>query len=283
MLEQTLINALLLGMTYVVVASGLTLVFGVMHVFNFAHGELYMLGGFVGYLLLEILGVNFFAAMILTMAVMFFFGVLIEKYAFRLVRGKLIPSMILSLGLSLGLSGFALLAITENDLSAASPFPGVIQLGQLVLARERLMVIVLCFLIMVAMFIFLHRFKWGRAMRAVATDPEAAALQGINIYKIYNLTFAIGSATLGLAGAFLMPYFYVHSSVGVIFTIKAFIVVVLGGMGSITGALLGGFVVGMSESVGSLFVSTTTADLLVFLIFISVLLFKPSGLLGKEE
>lgn len=151
MLEQTIINALMLGLTYVVVASALTLVFGVVGIFNFAHGELYMLGGFVGYFLLERMGINFFLALFITMAVMFAVGVFIERYLFRFFRGQIIPSMILSLGLSMGLSGFALLAFTEEHLSAASPFLGVIKLGHTVIATERLIVITPCFLIMAAM------------------------------------------------------------------------------------------------------------------------------------
>jgi branched-chain amino acid transport system permease protein len=181
MLEQTIFNALLLGMTYVLVASGLTLVFGIMGIFNFAHGEFYMIGGFAGYFFLQMLGINFFLALVLTMVGMFMFGWLIERYTFRLLRGKMVASMIISLGLSMVLSGSVSLLITPEDISVPSPFPELLHIGGTVLAVERLIVIILCIIIMAAMFIYLKRSKMGRAMRAVQVDPEAATLQGISI------------------------------------------------------------------------------------------------------
>ena len=282
MLEQTIVNALLLGMTYVVVASGLTLVFGVMHVFNFAHGELYMLGGFAGYFLLEILGLNFFVAMVLTMALMFLVGVVIERYSFRLVRGNLIPSMILSLGLSMSLSGFALLAFTENDLSVPSPFPGVVHVGEMVISAERLMVIILCFLIMAAMFFFLHRFKWGRAMRAVAIDPEAAALQGISIDLVSSLSFGISSALAAAAGVMIVPLFKVNSSMGTAAVINSLTVIVLGGMGSIPGSVVGGLLLGFVNAFAITYIGGTIGGIFAFIMIIIMIMVRPKGLMGHD-
>jgi branched-chain amino acid transport system permease protein len=282
MLGQTIFNALLLGMTYVVVASGLTLVFGVMHIFNFAHGELYMLGGFIGYFLLEFLGFNFFLAMVLTMAVMFFIGVLIERYAFRPVREKLIPSMILSLGLSLVLSGFALLAFTENDLSVDSPFPGTLQLLGIFIPLERLMVIIICFLIMGSMFFFLHRFKWGRALRAVAIDPEAALLQGINIDLVYSLSFGISSALAAAAGVMILPLFKVNAHMGTAAVTNSLAVIVLGGMGSIPGSVAGGLLLGIVNAFATTYIGGTIGGIFAFIMIIVMIMVRPKGLLGHE-
>jgi branched-chain amino acid transport system permease protein len=282
MVEQTIMNALMLGMTYVLVASGLTLVFGVMGVFNFAHGELYMLGGFVGYFFMERMGIGFFPALLLTIVVMFTVGVVIERYLFRLVRGQMIPSMILSLGLSLGLSGFALLAFTEEDLSTASPFQGVIKLGTTIIATERLMVIVLCFIIMVAMFFFLQKTKYGRAMRAVASDPEAARLQGVSIDLIFPLSFGISSALAGVAGAMICPLFKVNTSMGTAAIVNSLTVIVLGGMGSIPGCVIGGLLLGFVNAFAVTYIGGTIGGIFAFIMIIVMIVLRPKGLLGKD-
>jgi branched-chain amino acid transport system permease protein len=282
MLGQTIFNAILLGMTYVVVASGLTLVFGVMHIFNFAHGELYMLGGFIGYFLLEFVGVNFFLAMVLTMAVMFFLGVLIERHIFRPFRGRLIPSMIISLSLSLVLSGFALLAFTENDLSIDSPFHGSLQFGGVFIPLERLMIIILCFLIMASMFFFLHRFKWGRALRAVAIDPEAAILQGINIDLVYSMSFGISSALAAAAGVMILPLFKVNAYMGTAAVNNSLAVIVLGGMGSIPGSVIGGLLLGMVNAFSTTYIGGTIGGIFAFIMIIVMIMVRPKGLLGHD-
>lgn len=282
MLEQVIINALFLGMTYVVIAAGLTLVFGVMDIFNFAHGELYMFGGFAGYFLLEKMGVNFFLALVLTIAAMFLVGVLIERFSFRLVRGQLVASMILSLGLGMGFSGFALLAFTEDDLSTVSPFPGVIHIAGILVAKERLVVVILCCLIMAAMFIFLHRFRLGRAMRAVTLDPEAAALQGISINKISALCFGISSALAGTAGVMTVPIFKVNASMGSAAVLNSIIVIVLGGMGSIPGSVVGGLILGFVNSFAISYIGGTIGGIFAFILIVIMVVVRPKGLMGHD-
>jgi branched-chain amino acid transport system permease protein len=282
MLEQTIVNGLLLGSTYVMVASGLTLVFGVMRIFNFAHGELFMLGGFAGYFLLEMLGINFFLALVLTMLGLFLFGWLIERYTFRFVRGKLIASMLLSLGVSTILSGGAMLLFTEEDLSVESVFPGVIRFGNTVLATERVVVILLCFLIMVALFLFLNRFKVGRAMRAVSLDPEAAVLQGVNIDFIASLCFGLAAAMAGTAGLMILPLFKVNASIGVNAIINSLVVVVLGGMGSVPGSVVGGLILGFVNSFAITYIGGTIGGIFGFLMIIVMIIIRPKGLMGHE-
>jgi branched-chain amino acid transport system permease protein len=184
------------------------------------------------------------------------------------------------LGLSLGLAGFALLAFTENDLSAASPFPGVIRLGEMVIASERLMVIILCFLIMAAMFVFLHRFKWGRAMRAVATDPEAAALQGISIDLVSSLSFGISSALAAAAGVMILPLFKVNAFMGAGAVISSLTVVVLGGMGSVTGSVVGGLLLGFVNAFAITYIGGTIGGIFAFIMIIIMIMIRPKGLMG---
>lgn len=282
MVEQTIFNALVLGSTYVLVAAGLTIVFGVMHVFNFAHGAFYMLGGFIGYFMLEILGLNYFLALVLTMGVMFLFGVLVEKYLFRRVRGNMISSMILSLGIGLGLGGFVLLAFTENDLSVGSFFSGTVHLGEMVIGNERLMVILLCFMIMAAMFVFLKRFKWGRAMRAVAIDPEAASLQGVNIDVVSSLSFGISSALAGAAGIITLPLFRINASMGDTAVVTSLTVVVLGGMGSVAGSVIGGLILGFVNAFAITYIGGTIGGVFGFLLVFIMIIVRPKGLMGHE-
>jgi branched-chain amino acid transport system permease protein len=264
------------------VASGLTLVFGVMGIFNFSHGELYMLGGFWGYFFMEKLGFNFFVAMVLTMVIMFLIGAMIERFLFRRVRGQLIPSMILSLGISMGLSGFALLALTEHDLSTASAFPGIIQIGHLILAKERLMVIALCFMIMVCLFFFLLFSKWGRAMRAVAIDPDAAALQGMSIDKVSSLSFAIGSALAAAAGVMILPLFKVNASIGGPAVINSLMVIVLGGMGSIPGCVIGGLLLGFVNAFAITYIGGTIGGIFAFIMIMLMIMVRPKGIMGND-
>jgi branched-chain amino acid transport system permease protein len=282
MLLQTVINALMLGMTYVLAASGLTLVFGVMRTFNFAHGDLFMIGGFFGYFFLEMLGVHFFLALILTMGGMFLVGALVERFTFRRIRGKMIPSLILSLGLSTVFSGGALLLFTERDLSVSSPFPGVIRIGHTFLATERLVVIILCLLIMASMFFWLKRFKTGRAMRAVSTDPEAAVLHGIDIDKISTLSFGISAALAGAAGILTLPLFKVHASVGLSVIITSMTVVIIGGMGSVLGSVIGGLTLGFVNAFAFTYIRGTIGGIFGFILIMVMIIIRPKGLLGHD-
>lgn len=270
-----------MGMTYVVVAAGLTLVFGVMRIFNFAHGELYMLGGFIAYLFMDWIGMHFFFAMIVTILVMFVLGVLIEKLLFRPLRGELTNSMILSLGLSMGLSGGALLVFGEQDFSIASPFPGIIHIGGTIIAVERLMVIFLCFIIMAAMFFFLKKSKWGQAMRAVAADEEAAELQGMNINQISSLSFGISSALAGAAGVMILPLFKINASMGIAAVINSVVVIVLGGMGSIPGCVVGGLFLGFVNTFSITYIGGTIGGLLGFIMIMIMIIVRPRGLMGN--
>ena len=287
---QAILNGILIGSIYGSVTLGLSLIFGVMKIINFAHGSVLMIGMFSTYWLWVFTKIDPLVSSIVVVPLLFGIGYYIQSFflnpLFRRESAEIIEpisALLLTAGLSLAIDNLALLFFKSDYRTIQTSYTtSTVHLGDFVLSVPRLLILGISLLIYLSLLWITQRSRLGRAIRATSQDRDAAALQGVNIYRIYNLTFGLGAATLGLAGAFLMPYFYVHPSVGVVFTIKAFIVVVLGGMGSITGACLGGLIVGLIESVGSLFVSTTTADLLVFIVFIFVLLFKPSGLLGEE-
>ena len=283
MLEQTLLNALMLGATYIVISSGLTLVFGVLRIFNFAHGELYMLGGFAGYYLMEFAGVNFFLAMMLTITAMFFLGMTVEKFFFRRVRGQMIPGMILSLGLSMGFSGLALILFGEEDFSTDSPFSGVIQLGGTVIAKERLMLIALCFIIMVLLFLFIHKSKFGIAIRAVAQDPASAVLQGVSIDRISLLSFGISSSLAAAAGVMICPVFKVNAFMGLPAIVNSVVVIVLGGMGSIPGCVAGGLLLGFINAFAITYIGGTIGGIFGFIMIIVMIILKPTGIMGGQQ
>ena len=287
---QSIISGILSGGVYGAVALGLSLIFGVVKIINFAHGSFLMVGMFISYWIWYFTKIDPIISSIVTVPLLFVFGYYVQFYFITpLIRREKVEvvepigALLLTAGLSLALDNLALLFFKADFRIAQTAYStGTFHIGEVTFSLPRIFVFGACILMYLLLMFILNKSMLGRAIRATAQDREAAAIQGINIFKIYSITFAIGSATLGLAGAFLMPFFYVHPSVGLAFTIKAFIIVVLGGLGSLTGALIGGIIIGLIESVGSLFLSTQTADLLVLLLFIFILIYKPHGLLGKE-
>jgi len=287
---QSIISGILSGGVYGSVALGLSLIFGVVKIINFAHGSFLMVGMFISYWIWYFTKIDPIISSIATVPLLFVFGYYVQYYFITpLIRREKVEvvepigALLLTAGLSLALDNLALLFFKGDFRIAQTAYStGTLHIGEITFSLPRLFVFGACMLMYFSLTLVLNRSMLGRAIRATAQDREAAAIQGINIFQIYSITFGLGSATLGLAGAFLMPFFYVHPSVGLAFTIKAFIIVVLGGLGSLTGALLGGIIIGLIESVGSLFFSTQTTDLLVLILFVVILIYKPSGLLGKE-
>lgn len=280
LLIQALVNGIMLGMVYVLVALGLTLVFSIMEVINFAHGEFYMLGGFAAYYLFAELGLNYLVTIAAAVVLVGGLGWVIEKTIFRPFRKDLLGAFIVSLGLVEVLQSVAMLAFGSLEKSVPSPFRGVFRVFGVYLSLERLIVTVAAIVMVAALYLFIQVSKEGRAMRAVAQDSDAAALQGINVSRISSLAFAIGAALAGTAGVLMAPIFFVSPFIGGLPIVKAFIIIILGGMGSIPGALLGGLILGVAEGVGSIFLSIPSVNLLGFLIVMVVLLVRPRGLLG---
>jgi branched-chain amino acid transport system permease protein len=276
---QVLVNGLMLGLTYVLIASGFSLIYGIMRLLNFAHGEFYMLGAFATYLLCEHLGVHYFTALALSMVIIGFLGVLVYRFFFRPFRDEHDPSLVIALGIAMLIGGLALIIFGEKDKSVAPVFSGVIQVWGATLSKERVAVIVMAIVLMVALTLYIKFSKTGQAMRAVSQDREAAALQGIGVDSTFTLCMGISSALAGAAGALLAPLFYVNPFLGMHAVLKALVVVVIGGLGSIPGAIAGGLLLGFVESFGNTFFGDIT-EILGFVIVMIILLFRPQGLFG---
>jgi len=280
LLIQALLNGFGLAVVYIVVALGLTLIFSILEVINFAHGEFYMLGGFAAYYLSAVGGLNYVATLVLAMLLVGLAGVVAERLVFRHLRGKTLNAFIVSLGLLWVLQATAQLSFGVLDKSVPSAVSGIVRLGGVIVSRERMFVILTAVALIVGLYLFLKFTRTGQAMRAVAQDAEAAALQGVNIELTSALGFGIGCALAGAAGALLAPIFAVSPTMGALPVVKAFIIIIVGGMGSLPGAVLGGLLLGAVEGVGTLFMSSAAVNILGFLMVIAILLLRPRGLLG---
>ena len=280
LLIQALLNGFGLAVVYILVALGLTLIFSILEVINFAHGEFYMLGGFAAYYLSAVGGLNYVATLVLAMLLVGLAGVVAERLVFRHLRGKTLNAFIVSLGLLWVLQATAQLSFGVLDKSVPSAVSGIVRLGGVIVSRERMFVILIAVALIVGLYLFLKFTRTGQAMRAVAQDAEAAALQGVNIELTSALGFGIGCALAGAAGALLAPIFAVSPTMGALPVVKAFIIIIVGGMGSLPGAVLGGLLLGAVEGVGTLFMSSAAVNILGFLMVIAILLLRPRGLLG---
>ncbi len=277
---QALVNAIMLGSLYSLIAVGLTLIFSTLRIIQFAHGQVYMLGAFTVYFVYERAGVNFVAALIVAALAAGLLGVVLERAFFARLRGQDLPSMIVGLGLLLLLEGVALVAFGERDQYIANPVRGVVHLAGVSLPKIRLVLLGVAILLVVLLFVFLKWVREGRAMRAVAQDGDAASLQGINVSFINTLGFAIGSGMAAIAGGMLLTFGKVNPFIGGNMVITAFVIIILGGLGSVPGSVAGAFLLAAIESFGLTYWGEG-ARLVAFLLVMLILLFRPSGLMGR--
>ena len=280
---QQVINGLVIGSIYAMVALGLTLIFGILHIGNFAHGQLYMLGAFATYWLVTLWGWNIWSSMLVAMGSMALLGIVLERVVFRPVySAPHINGLIVALGLFIALENIALILWGGEERTLPSPYATkVITLLSISLTLQRLLVFIISILLIFILYLFIQRTKMGKAIRAVAQDPEVSRLMGIPIHRISATVFAVSSALAAAAGALVGPIFCVFPAMGVTPILKAFVVIVLGGMGSIPGAIFGGFILGIAESLGAGYLSSEYKDAFAFAALILVLMVKPSGLFGK--
>jgi branched-chain amino acid transport system permease protein len=280
LLVQALLNGFGLAMVYVLVALGLTLIFSILEIINFAHGEFYMLGGYVTYYAYALFGLNYFATLGLAILTVGLAGVVAERLIFHDLRGKALNAFIVSLGLLWVMQAGAQLSFGVLDKPVPSAFSGIVRVLGLIISVERLVVTLCAVVLIVGLYLFLRLSRPGRAMRAVAQDADAAALQGVNIEAVSALGFGVGCALAGGAGGLLAPVFAVSPAMGALPVVKAFIIIIVGGMGSLPGAVLGGLLLGGVEGLGSLFMGSAAVNILGFLMVIVVLLVRPRGLVG---
>jgi branched-chain amino acid transport system permease protein len=284
-LLQHLVNALILGSTYALLGIGLTLIFGIMRVVNFTHGELYALGAYAVFFLEVSLGVNFFLALVLAVIIGCAVGAAIEFVLLRpLLDADIDTTMLVMIGAWIVMQNTELLYWGGVSKAVMTPFPDEpLQIGPVFVSWLRLFVFGIALILIGATYVLINRTRLGKAMRATFQDRDTAALMGVNIKGIYTATFAIGSGLAAAAGALLGPVFLVTPSMGDLASLKAFAIVILGGLGNITGATLGGFILAFVEEIGAGYISSGYRDAMGFLIIIIVLLFKPTGLFARAE
>jgi branched-chain amino acid transport system permease protein len=282
---QSLLSGILVGGVYALIGIGLTLIFGVMRVINFAHGDLLMVGMYLTFYLFTLAGIDPFLSIVVVIPVMFLFGAFLQTVFIQRVLDALPQNQILlTIGLGLIMSNTVLLVFTSDyKILSTSYSSSTVTLGGIPFSQPLIVSFVITALITAALYWFLIKTDTGQAIRATAQDREAAQLMGVNVRRMALIAFGLGTALAGTAGALVSPTYYIFPQVGGAFTLKAFVVVVLGGMGSIIGATLGGVVIGAVESLAASYVTSGLKELFVYGLFLVVLLVKPSGLLGKSR
>lgn len=282
---QQMINGVSLGSIYALIALGYTMVYGIIKLINFAHGDIYMVGAYVGFFATTMLQLSFFPALVLAMAVAAVAGVIIEKAAYRPLRNApKIAILITAIGVSLFLEYAGMLVVSPQPRTFPAVFPAVTyNIGGLVVNSQQLVILAVSVGLMLILTYVVQHTKAGKAMRAVSFDTDAARLMGINVDRTISFTFALGSALAAAAGVLVGVYYNsIDPLMGIMPGLKAFIAAVLGGIGVIPGAMFGGIILGVIEALVSGFISSTFRDAAAFGILIIILLFKPSGLLGKN-
>ena len=276
---------MLIGGIYALIGIGLTLIFGVMRIINFAQGELVMVGMYVTFFLFRLAGIDPFLSVLLTMPALFVLGAILQSTLINRVLDALPQNQILlTIGIGLVLSNTAMLVFTSDyRILSTSYSSSSVAISGVHLSTPLLYCFAITVVITGALYWFLIRTDTGCAIRATAQDREAAQLMGVDVRRMSVLAFGLGAALAGAAGALVSPTYYIYPQVGGAFTLKAFVVVVLGGMGSIVGATLGGVIIGTAESLAAAYVSSGNKEMVVYVLFLLVLLFKPAGLLGKSR
>lgn len=288
MFTQQLINGITVGGIYALIALGYTMVYGILKIVNFAHGDVFMIGSFLGLVFVQGLGMPFYVAFPLAAVATAIVGIFIERVAYRPIRmhgADALAVLISALGVSIFLENFAQLVWgTETHSYVQQIEKKTYKFGGITLSNIQIGVIVLCIALMVVLYLIVNKTKIGVAMRATSQSIVSAQLMGINTEKIISLTFGVGSALACIAGVLVGTYYdAVYPLVGYSYGLKAFAAAILGGIGSIPGAMLGGFLIGIVETLGAGYISAGYKDAFAFGILILVLIFRPSGLLGKKH
>lgn len=281
---QQLTNGLVIGVIYTLMAIGLTIAFGIMNVGNFAQGEFYMLGAVATFFLVSFLNLNYFMSMFLSGIIIFALGVTVESLTIKPLQSRgFMPVILSTLGLSVFFQHMALILWGPVPRSIPSPLSKKpISFLGIYITPQRILVFVSGVLIIAALYLFIKKSKVGMAMRAVAKDSNTASLMGINIRRIYLFSFGLSCALAAVGGSLIGPLHTISPMMGEVPVIKAFSVVIMGGMGNVQGAIAAGFILGVVESLGAGFVSTCYKDAIAFGIMILVLLFRPQGIFGRQ-
>jgi branched-chain amino acid transport system permease protein len=284
-LAETLLWGIANGCIYILLATGLNLIFGVMKLVNFAHGQLLMVGAFVAYEVTTIVGLNPYLSIFVSMGSVALIGMILEKFAFRRVRGtEKLNEIFISLGLIYVFQNVATLLWTQNyNIRIPSPLGGLnLSLGGISMGYDRILAMVIVSVILMGLVLLNKKTKFGLAMRATSQKSEVAMLMGINISRVYLYTFAIGAALAGAAGALYGILFPFNPAIGALPTIKGFAIIIIGGLGSIPGAIIGGLLYGIAENMAVYLLGGIWQDAIAFALLIIVLVIRPTGIFGKK-
>jgi branched-chain amino acid transport system permease protein len=279
---QQVLNGLTLGGVYCLVALGLTLVYGILHVPNFAHGAFYMAGAYVAFFLVTRLGLGYWAALAGAAAAVALISVLSERLVFHPLRNApYLHHMIASIGILLFLESGAQAIWGADFHRMDTPYNGILSFGGVILPAQRLLIIGAAFLLVALLQLFLKKTVTGATIVALAQNREGAALVGIDANRVAMLTFAIAGALAGMAAVLYAPINLVYTSMGHLVITKAFVIIVLGGMGSVPGAIVGGLIIGFAEAFGAFYISTDYKDIIAFALLVLILSLRPQGLFQK--
>jgi branched-chain amino acid transport system permease protein len=278
---QTLINGIQIGFLYVLMALGLTLIFGIMHMINFAHGQLYMLGGFFLWWLFAIHHVNYVLAILLSVIIVAAIGFIVERFLLRPIRDQELYVMCMTIALGQFFEFGARMVWGPLDKAIPPVLPGIIKFAGVALTYKRLMAVVVGIALVTGLYLFIQRTKAGLAMRAVEQDPEVATTYGMGINRTYALVFSLGALLAAASGALMGTIMVVNPVMGTAPMLKSFMIIILGGMGSIPGAIAGGLIVGLMDSFFSSLFGIDIAYIFVFVVAFTFIIFRPRGLFGR--
>jgi branched-chain amino acid transport system permease protein len=281
---QVIVNGLLLGGIYAAVGVGFSLTWGVLNIINIAHGAMVMLGAYVTFFLFTAFGVDPFVSIPVSMALLFALGYVLQRFLInRVIPYGVFMTLVLTFGISLFLIDMALLAFSGDYRSVTPSYAGAgFSLGGMILPYQRLGVFAVSLLLVLALNVFLGNTKLGRAIRATALNRQSAKLVGVNVFQIYAITFGIGAAMAGAAGSLLSTTITITPVLGNTFIGKSFVVATLGGLGTVQGALIGGLLLGLAESLGASLIGPSYQQAIGFAILVGVLILRPEGIMGRQ-
>lgn len=281
---QVIINGILSGGLYAVVAIGFSLIWGVMNLINLAHGSMIILGAYITYLITDKTGLDPFLTLPVSGLILFSVGFLTQKFLInRIIQASVFMTLILTFGLDLLFVNMNLSLFTADLRSITTSYAGLgWKFGDLAIPYTRSGVFVFALILTLGLFLFMERTRLGKAIKATSFDPEAAGLVGVNVSRVYALTFGLGAGTAGMAGTLISVVYSFSPVVGATFTMKSFVVVVLGGLGSIPGAIVGGLILGIAENIASVALEAGYKDAISFILLVGILVFRPRGILGKK-
>ena len=282
-IAQLIVSGVLAGGLYGIISVGLTLIFGVLNLVNFAHGEFLMISMYISFWMSEIFNLNPYMSLPIVVAAMFVFGIIIQSIFVRPVtEASHEVQIVITLGLSTIMQNSALMAFSGNLRVLRTPFSeSMIEIAGIFINTQRLLTFILAIIATIILYLYLTKSYFGKAIRATAQDSRAAKLAGINVPFVYMVTYGIGIALVGLAGASIIPLFPVYPTIGWHFANIAFVAVVLGGLGSIPGAMVGGIIIGLIESIAGFYFGSEFQQAAYFIVFIIILIIRPTGLFRK--